>query len=825
MKKLMLLFTFLLIVGFISGLVGDFTGSSFSVANEDGNALGITWNGTNFYVYGRENNSVFEYDSDGVYTGFAFSVASESTTQEGITWNGSSFWVAGEPNLVSEYNSTGNFTGFQFSTASEGAIPSGIAHNGTSFWVVIDDGVFEYNATGNFTGFAFSTNGHSTSDANGITWNDTHFFLIFSGGDEVITYNSTGNLTGFNFSVANESSTGRGITYDDVNIFVLDAANDTVYEYEGTVKLTTTLNSPTNSETLATKEITFNITSDDPTGGILVNVTLYINNTVNETITISGTTNITTFNVNLSLGAWEFSALTCNNESTCVFPSSNNTFTVDKLVFGNEIFNTPVLEQTSQTFKINFSLHEDFAVSEIILTYNNTNSSGTFTTQNTTTTQGSVVLTTPSVGADVGITFNWSVILTDDTLFLSSSSTQTINDLSIDDCSVNTVQILNFTLVNEETQLTLTPTSDNTSIKIDLDLFISTSSINPVIEFNQSYNQTLPARVCVSSEIANASYIMDVLVEYDADGFAHEFYNIQQYDLNGTTGSSQNITLFDLADSEAQRFKITFKDESFLPVGNALIQIQRKYVEEGVSKTVEIPKTNPDGEAPASLVLNDVIYTFTVVKNGVVLGTFINLFAICQNPTIEDCIISLNSFSSTIDVIDFANEKDFSFTLSYAELTRVITSTFTIPSGTVSTIFLNVTKEDALGTEVCNEEVTTSAGTLTCTVGKSFGNGTVLAQLYKDNVLMGQGQINLAQEPEDIFGANLVMLGLFIMVTLIGAGISDNPVFTVLFLMIGVILLFAMNLVDHSGFIGVTATILWLIMAFILIIIKAARRT
>jgi len=63
------------------------------------------------------------------------------------------------------------------------------------------------------------------------------------------------------------------------------------------------------------------------------------------------------------------------------------------------------------------------------------------------------------------------------------------------------------------------------------------------------------------------------------------------------------------------------------------------------------------------------------------------------------------------------------------------------------------------------------------------------------------------------------------MMTLIGAGISDNPVYTVFFLMVGVILLYALNLVANNGFLGATATILWLIVAIILIAIKGSNRS
>jgi len=63
------------------------------------------------------------------------------------------------------------------------------------------------------------------------------------------------------------------------------------------------------------------------------------------------------------------------------------------------------------------------------------------------------------------------------------------------------------------------------------------------------------------------------------------------------------------------------------------------------------------------------------------------------------------------------------------------------------------------------------------------------------------------------------------MLTLLGIGISDNPIISAVFLFVGVLLLFAMNLVSNTGFIGATSTFLFLAIAIILIIIKAGRRS
>ena len=99
-----------------------------------------------------------------------------------------------------------------------------------------------------------------------------------------------------------------------------------------------------------------------------------------------------------------------------------------------------------------------------------------------------------------------------------------------------------------------------------------------------------------------------------------------------------------------------------------------------------------------------------------------------------------------------------------------------------------------------------------------------MAKIYKDNILVGTGQVDIGNTASQIYGGIMALLGIFIMITLIGVALTDNPVISIVFLMVGVILLFGMNLVTHTAFIGYGATILFLIIAIIMILIKAGKR-
>ena len=117
--------------------------------------------------------------------------------------------------------------------------------------------------------------------------------------------------------------------------------------------------------------------------------------------------------------------------------------------------------------------------------------------------------------------------------------------------------IFNFTIKNERTQVNLTNSTDNTSIKINLNLYPNASLITPTITFSYNYNQTHPARVCIAAALGSTIFYTNAQIEYSADAYEKEFYNIQNYSLNATSNPSQNITLFDLLSTESTAYTIT----------------------------------------------------------------------------------------------------------------------------------------------------------------------------------------------------------------------------------------------------------------------------
>jgi len=221
--------------------VGEYTGFSFDTAasgNDD--PIGITWDGTYFWVTDGTDAEVYKYNAGGTYTGFSFdTAASGNGSPYGIAWDGASFWVTDVTDKeVYKYNADGTYTGFSFDTAASGnAGLRSIAWDGASFWVTDRNNaeVYKYNSNGTYTGFSFDTAASGNGSPYGIAWDGAYFWVADKNGKEVYQYNADGTYTGFSFDtdVSGSDTHPFGITWDGTYFWVVDNTDDEVYQYGG----------------------------------------------------------------------------------------------------------------------------------------------------------------------------------------------------------------------------------------------------------------------------------------------------------------------------------------------------------------------------------------------------------------------------------------------------------------------------------------------------------------------------------------------------------------------------------------------------------------
>ncbi len=608
------------------------------------------------------------------------------------------------------------------------------------------------------------------------------------------------------------------------------------YNQSNDISLLTTLGDPPDAIVTINSSQVFSANFSVSDQGNLTNGTLYVYNddgTVlsrNETV-LTGLFNFTNASVsdlpfNKSF-TWNFFGCGENTTSFCTFASTNRTFTMDAFRENSQSFSAITAVGASETYEINISSGGTHSITAELI-YNGTNQGNAdkfgddfqarFTKQ-------------IAIGLQFGgtnTTFYWEFKFANSStneFFNSTTQNQTVDDFTIDNCGVNTVLVLNYTIRDEESKLNLSVSPD-VNISVDVDVLI-TSLTNLSITINNSFsiNNTNPVQVCSKGGSLNTTnYSMNVVVQYSSIDRVKEFHNIQNFTLNNNT-IPENIDLYDLLTVDSQEFTIGFKGLDFLPVADALIDVTRFYIGDGIFRSVEVPKTDVVGEALAHLVLSDVIYTFIVSKNGQVLGTFENFVAVCADQSTGDCVINLNAFTSGSQPTDFSSSGNLRFKTTFDEDTRTVTLVFNTIDGTSSFVELNVTKLDALGNNTaCTQSVTSSSGTLSCIVPQGFGNTSLQVQVWKDGNFAGDSFFAILQDAADTFGGTGIVLVLLMIMSLALMALSSG-VATIILAMIGFIMAAALNLVEGGSLFGTTSTIIFLLVGGGIIIWKISGRS
>jgi hypothetical protein len=312
-------------------------------------------------------------------------------------------------------------------------------------------------------------------------------------------------------------------------------------------------------------------------------------------------------------------------------------------------------------------------------------------------------------------------------------------------------------------------------------------------------------------------------IKYSADGYATEYLNEQRYYLNTTT-ANRNITLYNILSNQSTNFYVKFKDINFIPVNNAVVQIWRKYISEGVYKLVEASLTDIDGNALVHLDKNNnVIYSILILKNGELLSTTSSIIPICQDFTIGTCQININQ-QQTIDVFnDYNTYGNLKYYLSFNKTSRKITTYFSSTDGNSVLMFLNATILDNIGNKTaCSVSYSASFGSFDCVIPDSVGNTTIKANLYKNGELITTEIFSIPIDKKSIFGYDNFILSFLLIISLALMMVS-SLVGMIIGVFLGVIVSVMLMFIDGGTILGSTSALIWLFIAGGIIIWKLTK--
>jgi len=725
---------------------------------------------------------------------------------------------------------------------------------------------------------------NSTSQLNSTSFTDSTRTINFTNlPDETYTYNVTVNDTAGNSNTTETrfitlDTTNPAISYEtpttpsgnttqtfiEVNVTASDTNLDSIiiyiYNSSSLVQSNISTSSPlfVNLTGLPDETYTVNATANDTTNNL--------NSTSDRTITIdtiapqvtvtfpNETLSFQEININLSVN-WTVSDSgagldTCtleydgvNTTVTCLDNSTNiniTSITNKSLVFyvndtlGNsnsssvswnyKIFQNSLnyilstIGGNTETFTLNITKLSSLQISTVDLVYNESASTASFTSGDTSIVTNTLIVPNPS--ADSNLSFFFSFTLDDDSIINTSSNNQTVLNFAIGNCSTFSTLIYNFTMFDEVNLTKLT----NVTIDYAFNLFDNTRTTQ-IINFSASSTAN-PTQICINQNLtAPSSYSLDAVLQYlssDAVGYLTRYYNILNFSLKNST-IPNNISIYDVVDTTATPFQLTFRDSSLVPDPNILVNVDKQYVPSNDFKTVEIPITDTSGQTILNLVRNTAIYNLIFVDAGGNIVASFNKISVFCDIAIQECTLDLDAPATIESKFNLSSSIGISYTLAYTNSTSTATLTFSSLNSTALTARIIGTTQNQFGNRsVCDSSLTSTLGTVDCDASSILLTDNYLfVDIFSNGNYVETRVINInPQNPlvGGLYGANGYFIA-FLMLLFIIILFSDDKQVLLVMLGVGWVVILVFGLVK-GAIIGSVSGGIWLLISIITMIWK-----
>ena len=504
--------------------------------------------------------------------------------------------------------------------------------------------------------------------------------------------------------------------------------------------------------------------------------------------------------------------LTFNTTDIFNLTSSQITTWEYTIVELNQTFEENITEGELDDFSLLLNVSDTSSLTDATFSYNGTNYTTTIVFSSGLYLISSLIVS-PTVTEDTNFSFNFFFTV-DDINYTTTSNEQLVINSLFDICGgLSNDTLLNMSLVDEETGTNILGT-----IEIVADIVSQSSGVS-VETINNTFENVTHGAICFTPESLYPSYYLNAEIKYSSDRYVSELYYIQNSDM---ADYPRNLTLFDLNQSDSTEFVVTFQNDAFIFVEGAIIQLQRKYIGENVFKTVEAPITADGGKAIVHVDLNTNIYRASVVKDGELLKFFDEIVFSCENELAGECTQQLRGDVNPNNDVPIESITDFAYSVSVSDENNTITTLFTVPSGTPSSINVLLEQIDMFGNVTsCNTTVITSAGSITCDFSDTIEKSILQLTISKDGTQLAI--TNYVVDPElDMDSMNFFIVFLFL-ISLVGMAISSPEWMMIIGVMVFMISGTLLLLSGMSLSIGLGA-MAWLIVAVIIIILKMAKQ-
>lgn len=475
-------------------------------------------------------------------------------------------------------------------------------------------------------------------------------------------------------------------------------------------------------------------------------------------------------------------------------------------------YDDEIPEGALDEFNLEIIVNDGILITQAIFNYNNTNYT-TDVSYSIGVYNISASIFAPTVTTDTNFTFNFFLIVDGNTYTLNSYN-QSVLNLNFGICGGISNDTLMIISLKDEIM--------KTDLVGDIDVggeIISKSSNQVVATIYQNFTGVANASICFSPPSDYDLYYFSSEIRYVASGYAPELYIIQYADM---ADYPINLSLFDLDLNHSTNFLIKYQDDSLITVEGAVIQLLKKYISEGIYEVVEAPLTSNIGTSVVHIDLNTNLYRAIVVKNGVILDTFDNLVFNCESELSGLCTQNLFGNVNSQNSLLVDNLDDFSYAIS--ELNNTITTTFSIPSGTSSSINILLIQEDVFGnTNLCNQTIVSSSGSIDCSYNDTIGDSIIFLEIRKNSELKAEQSFFIPEEGGVDFLGNNFFIVLILLLSLVGMAMS-SPEWMTIIGVVTFVLAGGLWLINGVNFVVGLGSLIWLLIVAVIIILKLSKQ-
>ena len=544
------------------------------------------------------------------------------------------------------------------------------------------------------------------------------------------------------------------------------------------------LESPINQSILSNQSINFITSGNNITslGYEWKNITYYIWNSTglfNQTfidITDEVIFNETLLINNFTIGNYKWNVYGCYGNVTynnCTFSENNNTFKWRPFEIVSQNYTAFVYETDKQRFNLNIN-----TLQEVLSVSSKLNYNGTLYDATTSCSAGlcniysNIDIPLLSTGESINKTIYWEITVYDGTnsyLFNTEDESfqQNVTRIHLEECGgVYTTPTVNFTAYYETNLTRINPFYIAGTFKT----WLGSGDVYRTSSFNEA--STADLKLCITP--TNKTQYSDAHIEYKFNNENVTFIPRNYFFQNKTlTNISEEINLFLLEAEDSTSFIIKVQDQKLSPVAEALVYIQKYYPSDGEYRTVQIAKTDSNGETLGFYETETTDYKHTIIKNGVILLETAQQKVVGKSVpftltfTIGQALgYPWNSFEDNINVdTNLTFDKDNNIvTFNYIENT-----TGYVTSGQLLVFQNSLTNSTSM--IVCNVSSSEASATLTCDL--TGYDGTFTAVTY----INGEAQ-NILEfiitDAREIFGDDGLFLGMMI-ILVAGFAMMWNP--------------------------------------------------